>query len=180
MATPIYLVYMNTMIFAIVSGAVSFILLLALIYVPAVTNYAILILTVQVALVAIVIAALIRIWWFGKSQENSVNLSNQNALAVGFCPDYMVASATDAGVGGGTTCTNAYAGTSTPIWTGSLKSSDPRAPDTVQLSKLDGKAIGSVCKAANDQTQPPISGLLTASTASVPWTELRSRCTNFS
>lgn len=178
--TAIYYVYINTMIFSIVSGVVSLIMLLALIFVPWVARYAILILTVQVALVAIVLAALIQIWWSGRQDLKDTNLSNQNALAVGFCPDYMVAKAADSSVGGGTTCDNKYAGTTTKIWTGSKDPKDPPAPDTVQLSLLDQQPIGTVCQAANDKTQPPVSKLLTASTASIPWTELRSRCTTFS
>lgn len=174
--TAVYYVYFNTFIFAIVSGIVSLIFLLALAYVPSVAKYAILILTVQISLVLIVVIAMIRIWWFGRRDDNATHLSNRNALAVGFCPDYMVASATDSSLGGGTTCTNKYAGTSTKIWTGSKDPTDPKAPDTVKLSLLDGESIGDVCQAADDKTQPPESGLLSASTAAVPWTELRSRC----
>lgn len=177
--TPVYLVYINTMVFSIVSGVASLILLLALIYVPWMTRYAILILTVQVALVAIALTALIQIWWSSRKGKNATDISNRNALAVGFCPDYMVATQTDANIGGGTTCVNTYSGTKTKIWTGSTDPADPLAPDTVQLSLLDQQPIGAVCQAANDKTQPPASNLLTASTASVPWTELRSRCTTF-
>lgn len=172
----LYYVYLNTMVFAIVSGLVSLVLLLALIYVPAVSEYAILILTVQVGLIAIVVQALVRIWWYGRNSLAAIDTSNKNTLAVGFCPDYMVASANDTRLGGGTTCTNQYSGTSTQIWTGSTDSTDPPAPTTVQLSLLDGQPISDVCLAANDKTPSPASKLLSTSTASVPWTELRSRC----
>lgn len=175
----LYYVYLNTMIFAIVSGVVSLILLLALIYVPSVAKYSILILTVQIGLILIVLRALIRIWWNSHRDEDDTDMSNRNTLAVGFCPDYMVAIANDASMGGGTTCSNLYTGSTTPIWTGSNVLNDPVAPSSVSLSSLDGEPIADVCRAANDTKQPPTS-LLSASTASVPWTELRSRCTTFS
>lgn len=176
MAT-VYFVYINTMVFAIVSGVVSLILLLALAYVPSVGEYAILILTVQIALLLIVVIALARIWWFGSQSAARTDLSNRNTLSVGFCPDYMVATANDSSNGGGTTCQNRYAGSKTKIWTGSTDTKDPKdTPDVVKLAPLDGQSISSVCQAANDQKQPPASGLLSSSTANVPWTELRSRC----
>lgn len=181
--TALYYVYLNTMIFAILSGIVSLILLLALIYVPSVSKYAILILTVQVGLVATVVQAMVRIWWYwSKSMGVSDSLSTNKTLAVNFCPDYMLASNNDATKGGGTLCTNSYPANSTgktfPVWTGTPVSGDPVAPNTVDLSTLDGKPVADVCNAIISTAATP--ALMAAgSTASVPWTELRSRCKSF-
>lgn len=178
----LYYVYLNTMIFAIVSGVVSMILLLALIYVPTVSNYAILILTVQIGLIAIVIQALIRIWLNWRSRLTATDMATNNTLAVGFCPDYMIASANSASSGGGVMCTNAYAAVGTaspvPIWTGNSLTGSAPAPSTVDLSKLDGQPIATVCQAINDKKTIPTL-LPNGSTSTVPWTDLRSRCTAF-
>lgn len=174
----LYYVYLNTMVFAIVSGIVSLVLLLALVYVPAVTKYSILILTVQVGLVLIVVQAMVRIWWYARKSGDKTDTSNRNTLAVGFCPDYMVATAIDTSAGGGTTCANLYSGSNVPIWKGTGVKTDPAAPASVKLALLDVKPVADVCSAA-DQRNPPAS-LLSASTASVPWTELRSRCATLS
>lgn len=175
----LYYVYLNTMVFAIISGIVSMLLLLALIYVPAVSQYGILILTVQIGLMAIVVQAIVRIWWNWSKSLASSDLSIKNTLAVGSCPDYMIAGANATNLGGGTVCTNQYpkVGTTSPpaVWNGTTATP---APVTVNLSALNNKPIADVCKAINDPTATPAL-LAQGSTATVPWTELRSRCTSF-
>lgn len=177
MAAPIYYqVYLNTMIFTVISGVISLVLLLALMYVPSMSQYSILILTVQIGLILVILQALYRIWWSLRKTSNAMDMSNRNTLAVGFCPDYMRASVLDSSSGGGTTCSNLYPGGQTQIWTGLMASATPAAPTTVSLALLDGKNIKDVCAAANSSTS---SSMLSQPTAAVPWTELRSRCSTF-
>lgn len=171
-----YHVYMNTMVFAILSGVISLVLLLALIYVPEVSQYSILILTTQVGLIAIIINALIRITSFDKSSDKLDPTTNKNTLSVGFCPDYMVAGAKSPSLNGGTVCSNQYAN-GTQIWLNPIDTTQPHAPLIVDLSAIDGKGIVDVCKAVDSLDPSP--HVLTDSVASVPWTELRSRCTNY-
>lgn len=177
--SKVYSVYVNTMIFTIVSGVLSLILLLALVYVPSVAEYSVLILTIQVGLLAIILQALVRLWWAQRSKDIDMATSNRNTLAVTFCPDYMVASGDASGV----TCTNSYPVTdsSTPIaiWTGTPDHPNT-APTMVTLANMTGKPIADVCMAADNPNPDPNSALLTTSTAYVPWTELRSRCKTFS
>lgn len=176
MKIPVYSVYVNTMIFTIVSGVLSLILLLALVYVPTVGEYAVLILTVQFGLLAIIVQALVRLWWSQRKRDLEAETSVQNTLAVNFCPDYMVASVDGKN---DVVCKNEYplvAGATNPtnIWT----DSQGNAIATIPLSGLTGKPIADVCSAINSTT--PTSTLLTVSTVNVPWVELRSRCSTFS
>lgn len=177
MANP-YHVYMNTMVFAIVLGVISLVLLLALIYVPSVSQYSILILTTQVGLIAIIIQALIRISSFHKDKDRNTPTTNKDTLSVGFCPDYMIAKPNGANVAGGTTCLNKYSNNQ-QIWLDPIDTTTgaPKVPLSVDLSSIDGKGINDVCQAANALI--PVSTILKSSVMSVPWTELRSRCTSY-
>lgn len=172
----VYYVYLNTMIFAILSGIVSVILLLALVFVPATAAYGPLIMTVQIGLIAIILAALLRIWWTWSRlhQENGVDV--RNVMAVGSCPDYMVAKSE--GASGGTMCYNNYEGVDggiSAIWTGTPGNNT--APASVDLSMLDKKPFQDVCVAvASDDPDP---GLLNSAVDTVPWTEVVARCRTF-
>lgn len=173
----LYYVYLNTMVFAIISGIVSMLLLLALIYVPSVAQYGILILTVQIGLMAIVIQAIVRIWWYWTKSLDSASV--HNTLSVNTCPDYMIAGSNATNLGGGILCTNQYpqvgSGAAVNVWNGTKATP---APSSVVLSALNNQPIADVCKAVNDKTATPAL-LSKGSTASVPWTDLRSRCTAF-
>lgn len=174
----VYYVYLNTMVFTIVAGVVSLILLLALIYVPNVAKYGPLILTVQLGLIVIIVQALVRIWRQNSRLAEYRDVDGNNTMAVGMCPDYMVAGNTDDEKGGGITCYNFYDGKggTLPIWSGTTDSTDPQAPAQVVLSNLDGMTIAGVCAAVDANPSDDLDG---ASTKAVPWTELRSRCNTF-
>lgn len=199
MVSDAYRMYVNTMIFTIVSGVLSLILLLALIYVPSMAEYSILILTIQIGLLLIIIQALIRLWRERRKRDNNAKVSALNTLRVGFCPDYMVAGQDpNDPTNTATICYNTYDGTPTgqKIWNDTNSTDilgNSGKPTTIKppsvgfsLAKLDGALFSNVCETINDpSSQPP---LLTSSTnsvqdvtctAGVPWTELRSRCTTF-
>lgn len=177
----LYYVYLNTMVFAIISGVVSMLLLLALIYVPSVAEYGILILTVQIGLMAIIVQAIIRIWWYWSNSLDASDASINGTISVDTCPDYMIASTNSTSLGGGVICMNQYpqddtTKTPTALWTGTTATP---APASVILSALNNKPIVAVCKAVNDTSATPVM-LSKGSTATVPWTDLRSRCVSFS
>jgi hypothetical protein len=159
-----YHVYVNTMVFAIVSGVVSLLLLLMAVYVPAVSAYGLLVVTVEVGLLFIVLQAVIRIWLYERKLRNEARNLATNIVAVETCPDYYTATHN---LDGTVVCDNKYA---SPDKRTTI--TFPAGPATVDLSDFDSKVFADVCQTVNptDPTDPLYN---------VPWSDMRGKCSSY-
>ena len=81
--------YINTMVFAIIAALVSMTLLLILIYVPSARVFVYGIATIELGLIAIIIAAIVSIYAYEKKMTKKAQEGNQFLVTVDTCPDYF-------------------------------------------------------------------------------------------
>lgn len=158
--------YLNTMVFTVMAGVVSLMLLLLLMTGSELaTEYAALIITLELGLVAVIIAAILRIYWYERRLSRASKNGLENQLAVKSCPDYWtMKEARD----GSTSCVNTYttpvaagAGAMAPVTTFKTQATK----DVVQLSDYNNKPIRTLC--------PMVKEL------NAPWTEVRAVCDSY-
>ena len=144
--------YVNTMVFAIVAGIISLMLLLLIMNASdMVKQYSVFIITVEVGLVLIILTAIYRIVRFERKlrKENEVGLRNK--VNVQTCPDYWTRS--------GDTCTSELV---TPAYT--LKLAGEKR--TLDLNAYNNKTVADVCAQVKDNKI-------------LPWTDVVSVCDSY-
>jgi hypothetical protein len=198
--------YVNTMVFAIVAGIVSLALLLVLVYVPEVRAYAYLIATVEIGLIAVILYALVNIFSYESALRKKNTQSSSYLVSIDTCPDYFsnvynstsapsaspsaASAATSSSTPdmGGVVCRNGYptgdgeatyyfvkkgcSGTQLSDSSCNLNTRDAsefRVPLN-SFSKVDAKEV---CTQVNTTNA-------TSAYASVPWTDVKARCTSLS
>ena len=164
--------YKNTLIFSVIASVLSLGLLAAMFFVPSLQAYFYLVFTIELGLVFVIVASLWTILSYEKKARAELNSLAQNGLASRSCPDYFTPVYTSEGE---TECRNCYVGRDpdgTPI---ALRfrnvSPDESDPGTVQLTDLDGKIAKDACRIVDPGTATANANF------SVPWTEIRPKCT---
>lgn len=160
-----YRVYINTLIFALVSCGVLLALLIALIYVQAMAAYTSFIVTLAVGLLLVVAASIIRIAVYQRAMSRKSAILRDNYVVVKSCPDYYtVQNQTD----GSVLCTNTYT-----TGDGDAQLSFSNGPASIDLSNYDKMTLSEVCASIDPAT--PADGT-TTSVYNIPWTNMRSLC----
>jgi hypothetical protein len=147
------------MVFSIIAGIISLMLLLLLFYgSEATAAYTPLIVTVEAGMFAVIIFAIVRIYNNEHKMAGALADAQNRTLPVTTCPDYWVMSKND---NGSTTCSNSYKATGalTPRFT--LPVAD-KTNSTIDLSDYDGRPLTEVCGKVR--------------TLGAPWTDVRSEC----
>ena len=150
--------YTNTMVFAIIAGIVS-LMLLALLYFGAGTEmFSALIITVEIGLLFVIVLSVLRILNVERKNRKLAKNSIDNLLAVKTCPDYWTMHETSIGE---KKCKRAYKapgdGNTSITMFGNL--------DEIDLGNYSMTSIGSVCNRA--------------ARLGAPWTDVRSVCDAF-
>jgi hypothetical protein len=159
-----YQVYVNTMVFAIIAGVASLLLLLAAVYVPAVSAYGVLVVTVEVGLLFIVLQAVVRIVMYERRLRRESRFAASNIVAVETCPDYFTARHDEKG---GVVCENTYESPD-----GRTTITFPDGPPRVDLTTFDSQVLSEVCQTVSptDPADPLYN---------VPWTDMRGKCSSY-
>lgn len=145
------------MVFAIISGILSLLLLLLLKYGPAAARFTPLILTVEIGLVAVIITSIMRIISMESKNKKLAQNNLENLLAVNTCPDYWTFSETN---DGGKSCLRTY---KAPGGATTIKMAGNQ--DSIDLSVYNKKTLASVCRSAANLGSP--------------WTDVRAVCDAF-
>lgn len=156
-----YRVYINTLVFALVSIAVLLSMLLALMFITALASYAAFCITIAIGLLLVVIGAVIRIWLYQTRMKEMARTIRDNTVVVQTCPDYYTATNH---MDGTVICSNSYV-----TGDGTTEISFLRGPATIDLSKYDKMTLREVCDDV-DPTNP------NAHNYNIPWTNLRGTC----
>jgi hypothetical protein len=152
--------YFNTMVFTVISGIVSLMLLLVMFYAPDfMREYAILIITVEIGLLLNIIIALVRIFRYERRMQELGKNSAANLVGVKTCPDYWTLKELD---DGRRECHRQYLAPDDGTHERKVTFQMPGTSDTVLLEDYDLKKLQTVCSAANDLGSP--------------WTDVRSVC----
>jgi hypothetical protein len=164
--------YKNTLIFAIVASLLTVGLLAALVYIPSLQDYFYIIVTIEIGLIVIIVNALWSIISYDKRIQAELRGIANNGSASKSCPDYYTAVYTGEG---SVECRNAYIGQrdDTPMaFSFTSLNKEVADPGTMTLGAIfDNKTVKDVCMTVDPSTS---SG---NSTYSVPWTEVRPKCT---
>lgn len=187
--------YVNTLIFSIAAGIVTFLLLLALIFVPSVRAFAIGIATLEVGLVTLIIVSIVRIHNYEKQLAADKQFAAKQVVTLDTCPDYFTSTykAAAGSKPAGAYCSNGYSNpdgnqkyyfvgkTCTPgneiedptcaLRTGTNLSNP--AQYNFSLSDYDRKTSTELCQSINTRSSE-------SEFASVPWTEVKMRCNSLS
>jgi hypothetical protein len=159
--------YVNTMVFAIIAGIVSLILLVLIFYASDLVNeYNPLIITIEVGLILIVAIAIYRIIANERAALKRSKNGVLNRLTVNTCPDYWVKTK-------GTQCINSFFSPTTPhvqyYITGSppLATSDAsKDSQTIDLADYTDKKVSEVCAQFT-------------TTLKAPWTDVKAVCDSY-
>lgn len=81
--------YINTIVFAMIAGILSIVLLVVLLYAPAFRTYVWGIATLEIGLVAIIVAAIIRVNRYEADIRKSAERGNAYLVSIDTCPDYF-------------------------------------------------------------------------------------------
>lgn len=187
--------YTNTMVFAIAAGLVSVVLLLALLYVPAVgATLGYMLVTIEVGLLLVIALAVYRIVSSERAMQSAAGNAHRNALLAKSCPDYYTMSHAASGV---QECKNLFVGTTesggryamafvpSDTWRKSSTSSGGAfvgnpADHVINMQRFESMRVGDACQyvhgrppASDDQTSVP-------NNYTIPWTDLRSKCDGLS
>ena len=140
MATKNQSQYINTMVFCIVAGIISLMLLLLVLNSSDVVGaYTPLVITIEVGLIIIIIAAI----WKIISYEHDVFVAAKNSynarLNVTSCPDYWTQN--------GLVCTNSYSPSANTTFTmfGTLPPAPNAAPVRFSLSNYNNYSVAQAC-----------------------------------
>jgi hypothetical protein len=160
--------YINTMVFAIIAGIVSLMLLLMIMLASdSIKEYSVFVITVEVGLTFVIVAAIVRIVARERAAYKSARNGLANKLAVDTCPDYWMRN--------NDLCTSAYQsqdptlhGVPTPTFymngqTGTTV--DPPRILHLNLSDYNNKSIADVC----DKTKA----------LGYSWTDVRAVCDSY-
>ena len=157
--------YFNILVFSVIAGIVSLFLLLLLVFGSgAVSQYTALIVTVQVGLIVVIIAAMYKIYKFEKSLKNAKYNSMVSTMTIRSCPDYWTAKESR---GNARMCHRAYTipqDSDDDSKSGSVIMQGSR--DTIDLSEFNGRTMKDVCANVGE--------------LDTPWTDVRAACGGFS
>jgi hypothetical protein len=154
--------YVNTLVFTVLAGFVSLILLAMLAFgVTGVAAYAPLIITIEVGVVVIIVSAIVRIYWFEQRTKKHLKNFIENKLRVKTCPDYWTAEQEGTGALAQTVCNNTYAVPDSHGDTIRINSSVPR----ITLEDWNRRPLKDLCRNL---------GALGA-----PWTNIKSMCDSY-
>ncbi len=169
--------YINTMVFTVIAGILSLMLLLLIIYASeTVAQYSVFIMTVEGGLILVIAVAIYQIIVYERRQMNQTMDGTQNRLSVSTCPDYWTMQ------GDGVTCQGqvrsgkdqrgqywryTVLGTNLPS-----QIPDPMVPRSVSLSSLNNVSVATACNFLSSSTAPN-------KVSDVPWVDLRSVCDSY-
>jgi hypothetical protein len=150
-------IYINTMVFTIIAGILSAALFVLLwMGSDTVREFAHLIITIELGLLAIIIYAVLRVYMYERKLAEQQGNILKNAISVRLCPDYWTMHERN----GKRSCNNTYTtpdGASTYVFQGKN--------NTVDLSTFEGNTVATVCKAIAEQNSP--------------WTDVRAACDSY-
>lgn len=168
--------YINTMVFAVVAGIISLMLLLLVMTASTlVQNYSPFIITIEFGLILAIVVAIYNIIRYEAQAHKAAKDSFDSHLDVSTCPDFWTRK--------GTVCTNTFAPSSDPnvtvkVWgtlddfTNMVKNSkddEGNFDQSIDLKNYDNKTILAVCNQVND----PVTGV------KGPWTDVRAVCSSY-
>lgn len=153
--------YLNTMVFAIVAGLISLMLLLLILNASEmVKSYSFFIITVEIGLVLVIGTAIYRIirQEYKLHKEHETGLMNK--VNVDSCPDYWTRS--------GNTCKNELVTPSYRLVLAPTAASAPGggAARSIKLDDYNNKSVADVCKKIKDEKI-------------LPWTDIVSVCDSY-
>ena len=156
--------YMNTMVFAVVAGIISLMLLLLIMRASdVVQQYSAFIITIEVGLVLIILVAIYRIIAFERRRSNAAKVGADMRLSVKSCPDYWTNV-------DGNMCINSFRVAGKPYSyriVGDDSVSDAKNPvQSLKLSDYDGQSVNFACNKANAKVR-------------TPWTEVKPVCDSY-
>lgn len=158
--------YRNTIIFAIVAAIITVAMLGVAVFVPNVTYFRVMFLTIEIGLLAIIIHALIKI----RRHENKIQALMKNAannvLESNTCPNFYTSHRTN---DGSVICRNEYTSPRHGTMFEFASRRNRPVPDEVMLSDIDGKPVKEMCKIVDPSDEGKHN-------YNVPWTELRTKC----
>lgn len=155
--------YINTMVFSIIAGIISLMLLLLLFYgASAVEAYTPLIVTVEIGMLIVIITAVVRIYLNERKAKKALDDMENKTIVVTTCPDYWVMSRDEDSEK--TVCSNRFTGSRGPLSpTFVMPLADAtNTTGTINLEDYDGHTLKTVCGKLKD--------------LGAPWTEVRAEC----
>ena len=156
-------IYVNTLVFSIVSALMALGLLMLLIWGPSqVRDFAFLIVTVELGLVCVMVASIIRIYMYERSLRQKAETAKRNLVMVDTCPDYWTANNTPTG----TICKNSYNAPRVTNVSYSFGESGSGMPTQINLSEISRQKLPSVCAKIDTYDK-------------IAWTDLKSTCTSY-
>ena len=184
--------YVNTMVFAIVSGIVSVALLVALYFVESLNAYIFAIATIEIGLLLIIIFSLYSIIAYESNVRKAINNAGKNSIAANSCPDYYTMRFGANGVTDNT-CRNTFSG-KTPqglryvmFYVPSTKyestgqgravrfTGNP-ADGSIKIKSLEEIPMTDACKIIQGLPAESDVDKKSANNYSIPWTDLRPKC----
>ena len=156
--------YVNTMVFCIIAGIISMMLLLLIMSASErIKKLSTFIITVEVGLLVIIVLAIWRLIYYEHKALKQAQTATGNKLSVNSCPDYWTRYS-DTCVNGFSTSANPnvtyrVAGTATPADLAAQTS-------TISLTDYNNLSISDACMKVQAQVQ-------------APWTDVRAVCDSF-
>ena len=171
--------YLNTVVFCLIAGGLSGLLLLLLVYGgdrgAALTPFVV---TVEVGVLAVIGFAIYKVISAERDIRRLARNKMSNLVAVSSCPDYWTAKyvpTTDTGASTtGRLCTNTYDAPANMDVDDARKTqyiihhrdADAPAESSIALADFDGKSLSSVCKDINDNHK-------------VAWSDVQAACAGY-
>lgn len=163
--------YINTMVFCVVAGIISLMLLLLIMNASdLVRNYSAYIITVEIGLVLVIVLAIYRIIAYEQRlRKESIN-GTSNKLNIDSCPDYWTrygnkcVNTFDAKPGGPTLFVDGRSDMAAETDDVLVK----KIATHINLTSFDNRTISSVCNELRSPTRIP-----------GPWTDVRSVCDSY-
>ena len=151
--------YMNTMVFAVVAGVISLLLLLLIMRASdTVRQYSAFVITLEIGLVIIICTAVYRIISFERAQLAAQKAGFTTTMPVSTCPDYWTR-------GGGDVCVNTF--NADPRYSYRMTGVDANTAQVqIKLGDYDGRSIADVCSRVKANVK-------------APWTDVKSVCSSY-
>lgn len=156
-------IYVNTLVFSIVSALMALALLMLLIWGPSqVRDFAFLIVTVELGLVCVMVASIIRIYMYERSLRKKAETAKRNLVMVDTCPDYWTATNTPTG----TLCKNTYTAPRATNVSYVFGDDASGMPKQINLTEMSRQKLPSICEKVNTYNK-------------IAWTDLKSTCSSY-
>ena len=171
--------YLNTIIFCVVAKAVG-ILVLGLILFPAVRPYATFFLTIELCLVIIIMWSIYKISKYDKRMAQEAEDIKNSAMTTVLCPDYYVREPNADMTG--SICKNGYTTPDKRLTYRFLDDSKTAQIDAIDIDTMfQKKTIDEACamlSGGGAASGSNVEGVAQFSAWPIPWTELRSKCSD--